>query len=256
MLPMNAISMLDDEEYGAPASESYEDPEPRDVGPAFNRQRLAGDFQALMGNDMDADGVAADVIDAGNEMVLWGVTPSPDSFAIVPDMGDWTDPTAWLDRLDEFDLPADLELSIERLARGAATRMDAEGEATVRTRFAQRLADLLRDAGVETLAVRNDDGFDWIVLNAQDLARETDGEPWAPPGGLVASADLREIGVSLGRGGKVRLWPTDASEPPVPPPGVASPEDGAGERAAPPPAPPPPPRPVPTGRRGGSGLIS
>lgn len=263
MLPLTAISTLDDEEFAPPAIEYYDDPVEQEVSPAFNRQRVAQGFTDLMGGEVDADGVAADLIDTGSDLVLWGLSSSPDALAIVPDLGDWTDPEAWLDKLDELDLPGDLELAVERLARGAARRMDLEGEESVRRQFAARLGDLLRDAGLEALAVRGREGQDWIVLNAQDLARESDGEPWAPPGGYTASLDLRDLGVSLGQGGRVRLWPTDVEEPPVAPP---SPIEKPDERAASPPpappaAPPPPPPPSPPApparaRRGGSGLTS
>lgn len=268
MLPLGAISMMDEAEFGAPVVESYDDPEPQDVPPDYNRQRIARGFQNLMGGELDADGVSADIIDAGNEQLLWGASPSPDAFAIVPDLGDWTDPAAWLDGLDELDLPADLEGGIERLARAAQAAEEREGEGTVRRRFAARLGDMLRDAGLEALAVRQPSGgFDWIVLNAEDLARESDGEPWSPPGGQTASDDVRRLGVSLGQGGRVSLWPSDSAGPPEAPPLPQSGDDDEpparqprprpqGDARRAPPSPPPAVKSPPRRPSGGSGLVS
>lgn len=233
MMPLSAIASLDDADFDDPLDEEFMADEP----PEAARQRLAQDFESLMGGDLDADGVAADLIDTGSDMILWGLTPSPDAVAIVPDLGDWTDPRAWLERIGELNLPADLAAAVERLARAAATQMEKDAEGQVRRRFAQRLGDLLRDGGVETLAVRGDEGFDWIVLNPTDLAREQDGEQWEPAGGFADSPDLRDLGVSLGQGGRVRLWPLPAPQPA----GEAVPAPAREPPAAKSPPPPPPP---------------
>lgn len=263
MLPMAAISMLDDEEFGPPAVEVYDDPEVRDVPAEANRQQVARGFHGLMGGELDADGVAADLVDTGGDMAMWGVNPSSESFGIVPDIGDWTDPKAWLDRVDELDLPGELESGIERLARAAARRMESEGEEAVRRDFARRLGDMLRQAGIDVLAVKTQQGLDWMVLNQEDFAREQDGEPWSPPAGAPNTLEPRDIGVSLGRGGHVRVWPTDAA-PADRPPAAAAPAASAAPPAARPPAaaapsrsPPPPPPPPPARRSpGGSGMVS
>lgn len=234
MLPLSAISSMDDEEFDDPVGDVFDDPVERDVPVDFNRQQLAGRAVDLMGGEMDADGVAADLIDAGSEMILWGLTPSPDAVAVAPDLRDWTDPHQWLESLEEFDFPADIEQAIERAARAAVAQMETGGEAEVRKRFAARVAELMRSAGVETLAVRQERGFDWIVLDAQDLAREQDGQPWSPPGGFEDTEDLRDLGVSLGRGGRVRLWPTAPAAREAAP---ASPQPRQEQRSPPPPPP-------------------
>jgi hypothetical protein len=172
------------------------------------RHQLAQDAEALMGGDMDADGFAADVIDTGREMVLWAFSPSSERVATAPPMADLTDPEDWLDALSELDLPQAVEAEIERLARAALLRMESGGEESARRDFARRLGALMQQTGIETLAVESErGGYDWVSFDIGDFAREQDGEPWAPPGSDRGSVEPRLIGVSLGRGGRVFLWP-------------------------------------------------
>lgn len=235
MLPMSAISSMDDEEFGEPIGEIYDAPDEEDVPVDFARQGIAARASDLMGGEMDADGVSADLIDGGSEMILWGLSPTPDAVAVAPDLRDWTDPRVWLESLEEFDFPSDIEAAIERAARAAVAQMERGAEGEVRNRFAARVADIMRAGGVETLAVRQERGFDWIVLDAQDLAREQDGQPWSPPGGFEDTEDLRDLGVSLGRGGRVRLWPTAPAAREAAP----TPSQPRSEQRSPPPPPPP-----------------
>lgn len=258
MVPLGVASMIGADDFSQPfATEMFDDPAPVEVPENHNRAGIARGFQDLMGNSMDVDGVAADLIAGTNgDMILWGLDPKAERVAVVPDLEDFTDPNRWLEALEAMDLPEGVERAIERLARAAVNRMDGEGEEATRRDFARRLAAVLRDAGLETLAVasRQKAGFDWIVLNADDLAREQDGEPWQPPGGFDQdSADLKTLGISLGQGGTVRLWPFGAGDRPERPEASQEGEDRAVPPIQPrpvvqpprsPPSPPTPPRPM------------
>lgn len=252
MVPAAVASILGGDDFLPPAGgEMFDDPAPVEVPEGFNRAKIAQGFQDLMGNDLDIDGVAGDLIQgADGDMILWGLDPKAERVAVVPNLQDWTDPSRWLEALDAMDLPDGIETAIERLARSATVRMDSEGEEEVRRDFARRLAGVLRDAGLETLAVasqgRAGGGFDWIVLNADDLARERDGEPWQPPGGYdTDTADLKTLGVSLGQGGTVRLWPVGAAESPRRPASSEPERTPPTARPNGPSTPPAPPRPTP-----------
>ena len=227
MVPLPLVSSPAGENAGSDQADEI-------VVTATPQRRAVGEaVSALMGDAMDADGVGADLIDAGAELVIWGVSPSPDAVAVMPDLDDWTDPEAWLDALSDMDLPADIEMAIERLARAAQIGVDAQGEETARRTFARRLGELLRNAGIEALAVRRTDGFDWIALNAEDFARERDGEPWAPPGGVEDGFEPRPVGISLGLGGRVSLWPAGAERQAEAPDPASAAEPAAPERAQP-----------------------
>lgn len=167
-----------------------------------DRSQIAQRFSALMGDDADPDGVAADLIDAGRDLVMWGQTPDPEAIAVVPEIEDIADPEEWLDALDVADLPDRLESGIERLCQ--ATMARGGDDQAARASFVRRLGDLFRQAGVEALHM----GDDWVVLNAEDLANESDGEQYSPVGGFDKEAlSPIHVGVSLGMGGRVMLWP-------------------------------------------------
>jgi hypothetical protein len=208
MVPLALASSLGEEEIPAaepPAALAEAEPVAA-ARPSARRVGAARAFADLMGDDPDVeDGIAADIVDAGRDLVLWGVSPTPDAVAITPELDDWSDPEAWRDALDELDLPPRLEDEIAALADEAIAALDAGGEESVRRTFVARLGDLLRQAGVEALAVQTASGFDWIALNGDDFARESDGGSWAAPKGDGVS--LIPIGVSLGLGGRVSLWP-------------------------------------------------
>lgn len=218
MVPLDLVSSAELAGPGAAGGGDEQDvPQGEDIVVVASpqRQAIAGAMQSLMGDDMDADGVSADLIDAGGELVLWGVPPSPDAIAVMPDLDDWSDPDAWLDALDEMDLAPGVEAEIERLAR-AASEASGDGEGRARAEFARRISDVLRQAGVEVIAIRNQrGGFDWMTLSQEDLARERDGEPWAPPGGFSDGLTPRPVGVSLGLGGRVSVWPAPAADDPA-----------------------------------------
>ncbi len=199
--------------FSALASDEAED------GAALPSERLdrgavADAFAALVGDEADADAPAVDVIDDGRGLALWGLRLSPDAVAVLPAMEDLSDPDAWLAALEEADLPDLLEGAIERLAQAMRARMEDGGEEAARAEFVRRLGDLLRQAGVDALAVaRAGGGYDWVALNREDFAREEDGEPWTPPGGFDEGAGFKRIGQSLGLGGAVNVWPTPLMAP-------------------------------------------
>lgn len=180
------------------------------------RAAIAAKFASLMGDQPDADGIAADVIDAGASQMLWGVKPSADVIAIIPEMADLTDPRQWLAGLDEADFPGDLEAAFEKLCRPLISRMDGQGEDQTRQQFLARAGDLLRSASIECVALRRRrGGYDWIAMNQADVANETDGEPWRPPGGMLSADDMKRLGHALGMGGIVYLWPEGGAAMPT-----------------------------------------
>lgn len=203
ILPDPAADADDSEE--APDGVSLED----EIVVTAARRGFAEEAGALMGDEVDPDGVSVDVIDAGNELLMWALSPSPDRVAVAPDI-DMSHPEDWLLALGELDLPVDIEAAIERLAKEAAAGDEP------RARFVAALGALFAEAGIETLAVRRDGGdggFDWVALSSDDLARERDGEPWAPAGD-DDGVTFRPIGVALGMGGRLSLWPQGPSDAP------------------------------------------
>ena len=198
---------------GAPSGEGGE----RQFAESFARRQIVRSMQDLMGDEPDLDGVAADLVDTGSGLIMWGVFPDAERIGVTAPVDDWTDPSAWSERLDSLDLPGDLERPFERLVRAMAPRMRRDREGAVRRDFVRRVGDLFREAGVEALAIRRQGGaYDWLVFDAAGLAHETDGEPWAPPGGLdTIDDDVRWLGHALGLGGQVYLWPGSAIEPPA-----------------------------------------
>lgn len=226
MVPLELLASPEgaEEDDFLPADEEIDAPEDEDeIVVTAARRGIADEAAALMGDEMDADGVAADVVDAGNELLLWALSPSPERVAVIPDI-DMSDPEEWLDALNELDLPGDVEAAIEQLARAAAG-----GDGAAQRRFVAELGQLLTQAGIETLAVRKDNEggvYDWVALSTEDIARERDGEPWAPAGdddGLT----FRPIGLSLGMGGRLSLWPQGAGPAPETPPLAAAVEEPA-----------------------------